>query len=243
MMHSSWHVTVGSKRLIFSGVVMACCSSATDESRPAPYTLNVPSGWRHKPNSTVKKYSCGGEKKAFSSYWVKLCRPLVDKYYRSQFVNIFVRCAQRCQPDFLWELRKTGVGQQRHVPQQLVAAIRFGRIEWIRRMANVLCAVEHAKCQAREEIAWRQISGYRTQLEAGLALQKRTDVLQLRQIVLTVTAVFDELWPVLHIFRHRMHHVQAMQFTEHHAPCSNFLRRVLNTRNGLATGWNARKSE
>lgn len=85
-------------------------------------------------------------------------------------------------------------------------------------MPNVLRAVEHAERQAGEKVARRQIAGDGAQLEAGFALQKGADILQLGQIVLAVATVLDQLRPVFHVLGHRVQHVEAMQFAEYNAP-------------------------
>lgn len=57
MMHSSLQVMSGSNRFIFSEAETAWRNSATEDSKPAPYTRSWPS-CLHNPNSTVKKYNC-----------------------------------------------------------------------------------------------------------------------------------------------------------------------------------------
>lgn len=75
--------------------------------------------------------------------------------YRGQFVDVIVGGAERGEANLLRELGKTGIGQQRHVAEQLVATVRLGRIKRVRRVANVLGAMEHAERQARQEVPGR----------------------------------------------------------------------------------------
>lgn len=46
--------------------------------------------------------------------------------YRGQFFNFLVGGAQGGQSDFLGELSKAGISQQRHVSQKLVDAVPVG---------------------------------------------------------------------------------------------------------------------
>jgi len=69
----------------------------------------------------------------------------------------------------LRELRERGIGQQRHVAQQLVTAVRFRRVKRIGRVADVLGAVEHAERQSGQEIPGRQVPGHRPQLKSSFA--------------------------------------------------------------------------
>lgn len=88
--------------------------------------------------------------------------------------------------------------------------LRFRCVERIRWMSYVLCAMEHSERQARKEVPRRQVTSNRTQLKASFTLQKYIDVLQLGQIILTIAAILLQLWPIFHIFWHRMLHIQFL---------------------------------
>lgn len=81
--------------------------------------------------------------------------------YRGQFINVSVRCTKRGQTNLLWELSKARIGQQWHMAEQFVATIWLWCVERIRWMSNVLCAMEHTKCQTGQKITRRQIASNR----------------------------------------------------------------------------------
>lgn len=85
-------------------------------------------------------------------------------------------------------------------------------------MSYVLSAMEHSESQTRKEVPWRQVTGNRTQLKASFTLQKYIDVLQLWQIILTITAILNQFRPIFQIFWHRMYHIQSLQFTKNNTP-------------------------
>ena len=62
-----------------------------------------------------------------------------------QLANVLLGGAQRRQPDLLRELGERAVGKERRVAQQLVARVRFRRVERTRRVAQVLRRVEDAE--------------------------------------------------------------------------------------------------
>lgn len=43
--------------------------------------------------------------------------------HRGQLIDVLVGCSKRCQSNLLGKLGKTLIGQQWHVPKQLVTAI------------------------------------------------------------------------------------------------------------------------
>lgn len=63
--------------------------------------------------------------------------------YRGQFFHVIVGGAERRQPDLLRELRESRVREQRHVAQQLVTNVRFGRVQRSAVMSDVLGGMEH----------------------------------------------------------------------------------------------------
>lgn len=96
-------------------------------------------------------------------------------------------------------------------------------------MPYVLRAVEHAECQSREKVPGRQIAGHRTNLEASLSLQKLTDVLQLRNVVLAIATVLDKCRPILQILRDCMLQVEFVQLPKDRSPSFHFF--ILRGRN------------
>lgn len=87
--------------------------------------------------------------------------------YRGQFLDVVVGRAERGQSDLLRELRERRVGEQRHVPQKLVADVRLGRIQRPAMMSDVLRGVEHPERQPGQKVPGRQQSADRPQREPG----------------------------------------------------------------------------
>lgn len=78
--------------------------------------------------------------------------------------------------------------------------------------------MENPESKAGEEVPWRQISGNRPNLKASLSLQKLADILQLRNMILAVTAVFDQLRPIGKVFGNRMFYIELLKFHEDRSP-------------------------
>mmetsp|Transcript_80806 Transcript_80806/g.227511 ORF Transcript_80806/g.227511 Transcript_80806/m.227511 type:complete len:278 (-) Transcript_80806:553-1386(-) len=93
------------------------------------------------------------------------------------------------QADLLRELREVGVGEQRHVSDQLVADVGLGGVEWVAAVADVLRAAECAERQGVEEVASREQSADRSQTKAGLGRQVLADVIQLRDLIRPVAGL------------------------------------------------------
>lgn len=76
--------------------------------------------------------------------------------YRGQFFNVIVGGAEGREPDFLGELRKSRVGKQRHVAQQLVTDVRLGRVQRSAVVSDILSGMENSERQSCQEIPGRQ---------------------------------------------------------------------------------------
>lgn len=85
-------------------------------------------------------------------------------------------------------------------------------------MPNVLGAVEHAEGESRKEVPWGEVTRHRPELESRLALEIDTHILQLGNVVLAVATVLLQLRPVVHVLRHSMQHVEAVELQENGAP-------------------------
>lgn len=85
-------------------------------------------------------------------------------------------------------------------------------------MSNILSAVENSESEPTEKVPRTEVTGYWSQLKAGFTLEKHADVLQLRNVVLTITTVFDQLRPVFQVFFAGVRLVEFLQLAEHHAP-------------------------
>lgn len=96
--------------------------------------------------------------------------------------------------------------------------LRFRRVEGIGRVSDVLSAVENTKSKSGQEISRCQVAGNGTEAEPGPAFKKHINILQLRYVVLSVAAVFDQIRPVLLVFSARVHGVQFVKFVEDGAP-------------------------
>lgn len=116
------------------------------------------------------------------------------------------------------------------MPEQLVAAVRLRRVERVRRVADVLRAVEDAEGEPGQEVARRQVPGDGAQLKPGSGLQKAAHVLQLRQVVLAVAAVLDQRRPVLHVLGNGVHGVEPVELCENDAPAKRNQSRFSNRR-------------
>lgn len=66
--------------------------------------------------------------------------------------------------------------------------------------------------------------------------QKDRDVLQLRDVVLSVTTVFDQQGEIFQILPAGVTGIQFAQFSEDYAPRAHFLCCVFNTWDGVSTG-------
>lgn len=85
-------------------------------------------------------------------------------------------------------------------------------------MSNVLGAVEHAEGESRKEVPWGEVTRHRPELESCLTLEIDTHILQLGNVVLAVATVLLQLRPVVHVLRHSMQHVEAVELQENGAP-------------------------
>lgn len=72
--------------------------------------------------------------------------------YRSNSLDVLVRCAQRGQSDLLRELGELGVGKERHMAEKLVTNVRLGGIERHAGVTDVLRRMEDTERQSSEEI-------------------------------------------------------------------------------------------
>lgn len=75
---------------------------------------------------------------------------------------------------------------------------------------------------------------------ARLTLQEAGHVLQLRDVVLPVAAVFLQQGEDPVVLTTSVSRVKSLQLLEHRAPCGLFLLRVLHPGDGLATGTKTR---
>lgn len=100
--------------------------------------------------------------------------------------------------------------------------LRFWSVEGIRRVSNVLRAMEHAESQPGEEVPRRQVASDRTDLKACLPLQELAYVLQLRNMVLTVATVFDQLRPIVQVLGNGMLQVKFVQLSQDCSPSLYF---------------------
>lgn len=75
---------------------------------------------------------------------------------------------------------------------------------------------------------------------AGLTLQEAGHVLQLRDVVLPVAAVFLQQGEDPVVLTTSVSRIQSLQLLEHCAPCGLFLLRVLHPGDGLAAGTKTR---
>jgi hypothetical protein len=75
------------------------------------------------------------------------------------------------------------------MPEELVADIRFGCVEWSGMVTNVLRAEEDTKGEAIEKVARTEETRNRAHAKVGTALKKLANILLLRNVVTTVIAV------------------------------------------------------
>lgn len=85
-------------------------------------------------------------------------------------------------------------------------------------MPDILSAVENTERQPGQEIPRGKIASNGSNLEAGFPLEKHIDILELREIVLSIATVLYQLRPIFHILRHGMLKIQFVQLTKHCAP-------------------------
>lgn len=71
------------------------------------------------------------------------------------------------------------------------AYLRFGSIEGVRRMSDILRAVKYPEGQSRKKIPWTQVTSDWPQLKPRLPFQKNVNVLKLGDVVLSVSAIFN----------------------------------------------------
>lgn len=179
--------------------------------------------------------------------------------YGSEFFNIIIGCAERCQTDFLRELGERRIGEQRNVTEQFVADIWFGRVQRFTGMPNVLRRMEDTEREAGKEITWWQQTSHRSQCESStvcwkksqianvsnaatttlslvmeLTFQEIRNVLQLRNVVFAIAAILDQQREHVVMLAARMCLVQLCNVAEHNAPCIRFLLRVFHVRQYLS---------
>lgn len=88
-------------------------------------------------------------------------------------------------------------------------------------MPYVLRTMKNSERQPGQEIPRAQVPSHRPQLEARLPLQENVHVLQLRNVVLPVAAVFDQLGPILQILATGMPLVQFVELSKYGSPSIN----------------------
>lgn len=66
-------------------------------------------------------------------------------------------------------------------------------------MSDVLRAVKDSECQPCQEVPWSQITGDGPQAEPSFSFQKDIYILQLWDVVFSVSAILDELWPIFQV--------------------------------------------
>ena len=76
--------------------------------------------------------------------------------------SVYIRLKTYCC--ILPELSKAGVCEERHVAEQLVAAVRLRRVEGVTAVADVLRTVEHAEGQPCQEVPRGEVARNRPHL-------------------------------------------------------------------------------
>lgn len=109
--------------------------------------------------------------------------------YRSQFFDHFVGCPKTSQTDFLGKLSKLRISEQRSVTKEFMADVGFGGVHWFRVVSDVLSGVEDSEGQPSQKISGTQKSSNWTKSEASAVFQEVGDVLELRDVVWSVSAV------------------------------------------------------
>lgn len=76
--------------------------------------------------------------------------------------------------------------------QQLVAHVRFRRVKGFGVMANVLRRVKHPECESVEKVTRGQQAHHGAECEARALFEKPRDVLELWDMVRSVSAVLNQ---------------------------------------------------
>mmetsp|Transcript_6822 Transcript_6822/g.18545 ORF Transcript_6822/g.18545 Transcript_6822/m.18545 type:complete len:202 (-) Transcript_6822:957-1562(-) len=154
----------------------------------------------------------------------------------SQLLDVLLRRPETGQSNLLREIREVGVGEHRGVPQKLMTDVWLWRVHGLGVMANILGGEEDSECKTIQEVPRRQQASDWSHTEACAITEEVVDILRLRDVVSTVSAVF------LH-HRHGLLELPAgvlipkrLHLCPHRRPCVNFTGRVFHMLDFLVPG-------
>lgn len=119
--------------------------------------------------------------------------------------------------------------------QQFMANIRFGSVEWLGRVSDVLRRVKDSESKRIQEITTGQQAHDRTNRKASAVLQEAGDLLDLRNLLVIVATVLDQKRQDVLVFATGVRGIHGSQSAEDLTPGFVFLVGVFDLRNSLTS--------